>query len=153
MEKDKIFKRLKDIREDKDLSQRQLAEKLGVAEGTYSKWERELELMPLKRLNQVCNIMNCSMDYVIGLTNNKEAEIKLETLSKMTTGVRLREFRKTNHLTQTDLAEFLNTGQSTISGYENAKSLIISAFACQIALRYQVSLDWLCGRKEKNEPQ
>lgn len=46
-----------------------------------------------------------------------------------------------------DLAKSLNTTQSTIWAYETGRTLILTAFAYQICVKYNVSMDWLCGRK------
>ena len=61
---------------------------------------------------------------------------------------RLKELRNKNKITQTELADFLNTTQSTISAYENGKTTLLTAFALQIVDKYKISLDWLCGRKK-----
>ena len=58
----------------------------------------------------------------------------------------MREVRKNNGLTIRDLARILNTSSSTISGYETGKTLLLTSFAYEIAKRYNVSLDWLCGK-------
>ena len=60
---------------------------------------------------------------------------------------RLLEVRNSNNITQRDLADFLNTTSSTICAYEKGKTMILTAFAYQIAKEYNVSMDWLCGRK------
>ena len=54
---------------------------------------------------------------------------------------------KEKGITQVELAEFLNTTQSIISAYENGKTTLLTAFALQIVKKYNLSLDWLCGRK------
>ena len=51
-------------------------------------------------------------------------------------------------ITQEELAKEINTSHSTISGYENGKNLILTAFAYDIARKYKISLDWLCGRTD-----
>ncbi len=151
MEKDRIYKRLADIRGDMDLTQKEIAQKLNIKTSMYSKWEREIEIMPLQRVHQFSNLSGYSIDYIAGLTNqNKKNDLKME-ISKSKAGERLREFRKINNMTQKDLALFLNTSQSVISAYENGKFLILSAFLYQIARKYKVSMDWLCGlRDDKN---
>ena len=45
-----------------------------------------------------------------------------------------------------DLAKELNTTKSTIYAYETGKTLILTAFAYQICIKYKVSLDWLTGK-------
>ncbi len=59
----------------------------------------------------------------------------------------MKELRKNNGITQEELAKFLNTTQSTISAYESGKTTLLTAFALQIVNKYNISLDWLCGRK------
>lgn len=146
---EKVYKRLADIRGDMDLTQKKMAEQLNVAEGTYSKWEREIEIMPLERANQICNLTGYSMDYLTGLSHDRTKTIKKHILSKKEVGQRLKEFRIEQGLTQQELAEFLNTGQSTISAYELGTTLILSAFIYQIAKKYQVSIDWICARNDQ----
>ena len=49
-------------------------------------------------------------------------------------------------LTQEELAKDLNTTHSTISAYESGKTLILTSFVYEIAIKYKLSLDWLCGK-------
>ena len=58
----------------------------------------------------------------------------------------LKEFRKKKNITQEELANILNTTHSTISAYESGKTTILTAFAYQICKRYNISMDYLCGR-------
>ena len=87
------------------------------------------------------------MDYVIGNTRkrswNKNYELNFEEIGK-----NIKKVRKDNNLTQKQLAEILNTTQSTISAYESGKTVLLTAFAIQISKKYNVSLDWLCGREK-----
>ncbi len=151
MEKDKIYKRLKDIREDLDYKQEDIAFQLGVCANTYSKWEKEVDIMPLDRLNQFANLTNCSMDYIAGFTNKKSPSKNIAQLNFQEVGKRLREFRKKDGKTEKEIAELLGTTQSTVSSYENGKTLILSIFAYTLAKHYQISLDFVCGRKETPE--
>ena len=140
-----ITERIRDIREEKDLRQIDVARILNVSQANYSRWENGTELMPLKKLTIFCNYFNVSMDYVIGITRNNTGTGTHELNSK-TIGNNLKSFRKKYGLTQTELANFLNTTHSTISAYESGKTTLLTAFAIQIAKKYHISLDWLCGR-------
>ena len=141
-------KRLFDLREYADLSQKDLANKLGVTQQTYSLWEKGTKIIPLKHLNNLCNYYKTSMDYVLGLSNERtNSDIKeIKELNKKLIGSRIKEIRESNKLTLRDLASELNTTSSTISAYETGKTLILTAFAYQICTKYDVSLDWLCGK-------
>ncbi|MBR5663061.1 MAG: helix-turn-helix transcriptional regulator [Bacilli bacterium] len=141
-------KRLFDLREYADLSQKDLANKLGVTQQTYSLWEKGTKIIPLKHLNNLCNYYKTSMDYVLGLSNERtNSDIKeIKVLNKKLIGSRIKEIRESNKLTLRDLASELNTTSSTISAYETGKTLVLTAFAYQICIKYDVSLDWLCGK-------
>lgn len=148
MEKDLIYKRLADVREDSDLKQKTIAEILEICPNTVSKWEQGDGIIPLERLSTICNLTKSTMDYVAGLSQENGPAVVLDKISKETAGSRLREFRIGKNWTQKELAEELKTTQSTISAYECGKTLILSAFAYQIAKKYNVSMDWICGRSD-----
>lgn len=143
-------KRLFDLREYKDLSQIKLANYLGITQQTYSLWEKGTKIIPLKHLNSLSNFYEISMDYIVGLTDEKNNSgiIKLTELNKNEIGSRIKKIREDNNLTLRDLAKELNTTSSTISAYETGKTLILTAFAYQICIKYNVSLDWLYGKRK-----
>ena len=60
--------------------------------------------------------------------------------------LRIKAERVANGLTQEELAKDLNTTHSTISAYESGKTLILTSFVYEIAIKYKLSLDWLCGK-------
>ena len=82
----------------------------------------------------------------LAIKKNKTNNIQLD---KKKIGDNLKKFRKEYHLTQENLASILNTSHSTISSYENGKTLILTAFVYQIATRFNVSIDYLMGRSNK----
>ena len=143
-------KRLFDLREYKDLSQIKLADYLGITQQTYSLWEKGTKIIPLKHLNSLSNFYEISMDYIVGITDEKNNSgiIKLTELNKNEIGSRIKKIREDNNLTLRDLAKELNTTSSTISAYETGKTLILTAFAYQICIKYNVSLDWLCEKRK-----
>ncbi len=140
--------RLYNLREDNDLYQKDIAKVVGIKARTYSSWETGNKIIPLKHLNTLCNYYDVSMDYVLVLYNTKgNSKIrKIKTLNKIEIGKRIKMIREKYNLTVRDLANKLNTTPSTISAYENGKTLILTAFAYQICKEYNVSLDWLCCR-------
>ena len=144
-----ISERLKDIREDASLTQYEMAKILKTTQTNYSRWETVNQLIPLKKLFLLCNYFDVSMVYVIGLTRINKSSNKNYKLNSKTIGKQIKTLRTDEKITQKDLANALNTSQSTISAYENGKTIILTAFALQIVKDYNVSLDWLCGRIEK----
>lgn len=66
------MKRLKDLREDKDLTQKQVAEILSCSQTTYSRYETGELNIPVEVLKKLALYFNTSVDYIIGLTNENK---------------------------------------------------------------------------------
>lgn len=64
--------RLKELREKKHLSQKQLAVELGVAVGSVGMWESAERIPPAKRLRVIAEYFNVSVDYLLGLIDDSE---------------------------------------------------------------------------------
>ena len=62
------FRRLRDMREDHDLSQMQIAEYLGIQQTVYSRYERGFQTIPLEHLIKLADYYNVSLDYLTGRT-------------------------------------------------------------------------------------
>ena len=63
--------RMRNLRQDNDLSQKKVADMLGVAQTTYSQYELEKRPMPMDYLIALCTFYNVSADYMLGLSNRK----------------------------------------------------------------------------------
>lgn len=61
--------RIKDIREDSDLTQREISEYLHCDQSLYSKYERNERDIPLHLMEKLALFYNTSIDYLVGLTN------------------------------------------------------------------------------------
>lgn len=64
------YPRLKDLREDHDMSQQQVADYLGMKQPQYSRYERGLRDVPTDVLIRLARLYKTSTDYILGLTNN-----------------------------------------------------------------------------------
>jgi len=65
------YQRIKDLREDADMKQRELAELLRVSIQQYSLYERGDREIPFHHVITLARFYNVSIDYIAGLTNNK----------------------------------------------------------------------------------
>lgn len=63
--------RLKDLREDSDLTQEKMAEFLGCSQATYSRYEKGNINVPIDILKKLAEFYNVSIDYIMKLTNEK----------------------------------------------------------------------------------
>lgn len=63
--------RIRDLREDSDLTQQQIAEYLICDQSLYSKYERGERAVPLEIVIKLAAYYKTSVDYLVGLTSNK----------------------------------------------------------------------------------
>lgn len=66
-----MYQRIRDLREDSDLTQAQMAQILGCYQQTYSLYELGQQLIPPDILIALAQFHNTSVDYLLGLTNEK----------------------------------------------------------------------------------
>jgi len=62
--------RLKELREDRDIRQKEIAEYLHIRQNTYSQYETEQRQLPIDVLIALAKFYQTSTDYLLGLTNN-----------------------------------------------------------------------------------
>ena len=63
-------KRLRDLREDHDKTQQQIADVLGTSQTMYARYERGANELPIRHLLALCNYYGVSADYILGRTDN-----------------------------------------------------------------------------------
>ena len=64
--------RIRDLREDSDKTQKQIAQYLMCDQSLYSKYEREERPLPLEYAVKLAQYYQVSVDYLVGLTNEKK---------------------------------------------------------------------------------
>ena len=64
--------RLKDLREDADIKQKDIANYLHIKQNTYSQYENGQRQLPIDVLITLAKFYNVSTDYILGLTNIKK---------------------------------------------------------------------------------
>lgn len=65
------FQRLRDLREDKDMNQTEVAKLLFTSQTVYSRYERGFQTIPVEHLLTLADFYGVSTDYILGRTNNK----------------------------------------------------------------------------------
>ena len=70
------MKRLKDLREDNDLTQSQVAKYLGTSQTMYARYERGASELPIRHLISLCKLYHVSTDEVLGLNKPLDSKNK-----------------------------------------------------------------------------
>ena len=135
-----LFERLRDLREDKNITQEKVAEKIHVKRSTYSGYEIVRDQIPLPRLNLLAEFYEVSFDYITGITDIK-SNYKKVNIDAAIIGKNLKNFRKKKHIKATEICQKLNINSSTYSAYETGKVIIQTDFLYTIAKDYEYSLD------------
>ena len=108
-------KRIIELRDNKNIKQYEIANILNIYSGTYNQYETEYTIIPLKHLIKICDYFKVSLDYIFTFTNTKKYNGLGTDYTKNLVGIRLKEFRKENKITQIKLAAVLNTTHSVIA--------------------------------------
>ena len=66
-------KRIRDLREDNDKTQQQVADFLGTSQTMYARYERGANELPLHHLIKLCKYYDVSADYILGLSNVRKS--------------------------------------------------------------------------------
>lgn len=62
-----FLEKLRGLREDNDLTQKQIADVLGTSQTMYARYERGANEMPIRHLITLCRFYNVSSDYLLGI--------------------------------------------------------------------------------------
>lgn len=60
------------IRDCKNITQKEIADYLGIKQQQYARYEKGINIMPITHLKKICKYLNVSSDYLIGLDEKKE---------------------------------------------------------------------------------
>ena len=140
--------RFTDLREELELSKKELAQKLDVSPSVYGRWERAKATIPTERMYQLSNFYRVNLDYLLSFIDDKveilsDDEIDMDLVSK-----RIKEIRTDTGETLRAFVKRLNTTNSTWSAYETGKVLILADFLLEICKKYNYSADWILGRSD-----
>lgn len=70
---DKTYvKRIRDLREDSDKTQQEIADILGTSQTMYARYERVANELPIRHLIALCHYYKVSADYILGLSDKRK---------------------------------------------------------------------------------
>lgn len=140
--------KLEQLREERDLTKRCLAETLGVSASVYSRQENGKDFIPTRRVYQLANYYQVNIDYLLGLTSTRIKIISKKEICIPLVSSRMIIIRKDCNETLREFVKHFNTSNSTWSAYETGKTLILGAFLIEICKSMNYSADWILGRTD-----
>lgn len=138
--------KLRYIREELEITQSEMANRLGCTRSAYSLWELNKNTIPLYYLNKLSNEFYINIDYLVDLSEEMKINFNKVDIDKVELGKRIKKARKTINYTQEKLATKLNTTHSVISAYESGKTSVPTLFLIEIAKITNRSLNWFLNK-------
>ena len=138
--------RIRDLREDKDIPQKQVATYLMCDQSLYSKYERGERPVPLEIIVNLAEYYGTTVDYLVGLTDEGgpgQGPRKYE---------KVRLLREEAGITREQAARLFHIPLKVYEGYENGSRPIPAQALCVMADHYKVSVDYLLGRTSRKTP-
>ena len=143
-----IEKRIRALRERIGYSQIEIAKILGVNRSLIALWENGYANISLKQLIKLAYIYQVPIDYLLGIIEEiDDYEYHyIDTMDLKSIGLKLKEIRKNNKMTQDKFAQKIDTKRSSISYYEIGRMMISTADLKQICETFGYSADWCVGK-------
>ena len=139
-------KKLEILRNRIGLTQNEAGKLINLDSGTYSHYEKEDLIIPLKHLLTLCNYFDVSLDYIFSFNNIKQYNNINKDIDLNIVGKRLKDFRLELKKSQAGFSMLFNTSRSSLSGYEIGDFLISTSLLYDICKKYNISADYLLGR-------
>lgn len=145
--------RLKDLREDHDLKQQDIADMFNDDRSLHAYYESGKVVIPLNKLCELADFYKVSTDYIVFLTDVEDTKylVKINTKSKVIK-TRLRELRNIHKLKESYLGKLINKSQNAYSYYDLNLRNIATDDLITLCKFYKVSLDYMLYRTNDIDP-
>jgi len=134
---------LKTLRIENNLLQNDLAKLLKISQNGYSQYENSQRNIPINILKILAKHYNTSIDYLVGITNNRKPYKKSIIKNEFKDINRLKEIREDRDLTQIEIAKLLNMSRAGYSLYEININEIPVKNLIKLADFYNLSIDYI----------
>lgn len=113
----KFSERLKELRKRANFTQVEVAEKLGISQPAYASWERGVKKPTQENLVKIAQVLNVSVDYLVGNSEEKSDELdNIELLFRMNSKGLTEEEKK---IFKKELIEFMEERKKVFEDNKN----------------------------------
>ena len=144
--------RLKELRLERKIFQKDIAKELYMSQNGYSQYEIGINDISTNVLKKLAKFYNVSIDYILGITDNKESYSKSIVNNLNNNLNRLKEIREDRDLNQTEIGKIIGMSQTGYSAYETRENDIPTKILIKLATYYNVSIDYLLYMTDDRNP-
>ena len=132
--------RLKELREDIDLRQEDVAKILGITRGTCAQYELGILNISIDNLKKLSSFYNTSIDYILYRTDNRKPYSKINSNNGIN---RLKELRNINSKTQKQVSMELGIPLKSYIKYENSSRSLNIQLLNKLSDYYNTGIDYI----------
>ncbi len=157
-----LGKRLRELREDTNMNQTQVAKELGITQASYGLYEQEKRSPDYDTLKRLANYYRTNMAYLLGETDVKTpfpptqsvintTDTELQS-TKILIGSKLHDLRTEKELTMKKVASVINLTAQSYSYYEKDQRSPDYETLLKLAIFFDVSVSYIFGETNKRNP-
>lgn len=136
--------KIKKLRENLGLNQKQIAEKLNIPRTTYSGYEHGRREPDFETLKKIAVFFDCSIDYLLDISTDKKSKVK-DVQPNIMFANRMKKKRESLNMTQNDLSIILGIPKEIIIDYENGEDFPDLNLLSNISVTLNTTSDYLIG--------
>ena len=138
---------LRRLRQENDLTQEQLCNKLNFNRNTYNNWERGIVMIPLEVADSLSLYYKTTLSCILGITKNIEYNNKIKKLNYEFLLNELTKMKNKNKNTYDEIGTYLKCTGATCQRYFKGKFTIPVDRLILLAELYDTTIDKLCGKE------
>ena len=158
---------LKTLRQEYNLSQQELADKIGISKSSINMYERGEREPGIETVKRIADFFNVDVDYLFGVSDIKKRREFKVTRTNKSIAHNIRHHREQSNLSQKELADLLGIDEAVVADLESSKStlkkdmlykicdvlhLIPSNIMPRDDEEFTEDEEYLLSRREKNSP-
>lgn len=140
------FNNLKRLRNEKELTQEEIAKKLNCNRTTYNNWERGIVMIPIDIADQLSVFYRVSLACILGIDKDLVFQSKVKKMNYEKLLENLAILKKKNKNTYDEIASYLKCTGATCQRYFNGIIKIPMDRLILLSELYEIDLDELCNK-------
>lgn len=141
------FNNLKELRNDNDYTQQDIAKKLGVNRFTYKNWENGIVMIPIDIADKLSVFYNVKLSYILGLDKSSKIDYKVKSMKYEKLLNNLSKLKEEHNNSYEEIGAYIGCARSTCQRYFKGIVKIPMDRLVLLSELYEIDIDELCCKK------